>query len=168
MRSARWIALSVVLAGGAAGAAAPAMAQEAPRAPGADTVASVDEVVRSGLEEVAGAFAWAWSEAHLDRIRDHLAPSPQRIRIQLGPSQHTGLTRRQAAAALGSVLETRRAGHSELEQVTVAGGNPERGFAEVVWSSVPTGTRQRVTYTVYVGFLRVEEEWRVTEVRVFR
>lgn len=169
MTTARWLVSAALMVGaGTGGVSTAGEAQEVPRPAVTDTVASVDEIVRSGLDDVAAAFEWAWREAHVDRIRDHLAPPPQRIRIQLGPSQHTGLTRRQAAAALGNVLEARRAGHSELEQVIVAGGTPERGFAEVVWSSVPAGTSQRVTYTVYVGFLRMEEEWRVTEIRVLR
>ena len=170
------LAVVAFLAGSAAGPLAPNPAATAgtavgpgthPAQPG-DTIPSVEEVVRSGLDEVAAAFTWAWSEAYLERIRAHLAPEPQRIRLQLGPTRHTGLNRRQATAALRAVLEERHTSASDLEQVNLAGGDPERGFAEVAWSSVPAGTNQRITYTVYVGFLRMGEEWRVTEIRVLR
>lgn len=174
MTEASWLAAALLLSGAptveppASPAPAPVRAaavalQEAP-----DTTLSMEEILEGGLDEVAAAFAWAWSEADVERIQAHLAPAPQRIRIQLGPTRHSGLTQRQATAALGDVLATRQESRCELEQVASAGGNPERGFAEVVWSSVPRGTSQRVTYTVFVGFLRIEGQWRVSEIRVLR
>lgn len=136
-----------------------------PQVPG-DTVDVMEEVLTQGLEEVAGAFARAWARGEIDRVTAHLAPD--RIQLQFGASRHSGLTRRQASATVRDLLRNQEGGSFRILRLSEVGGTPNRGFAEVKWGSVPRGTTQRVTHTVYVGFLQADGRWWVSEIRVLR
>ena len=48
------------------------------------------------------------------------------------------------------------------------GGSPTRAFGEITWTAKARGTTIPERATVFVAFVRDEDGWRITEIRLLR
>ena len=119
---------------------------------------------QEAIEIAAAAFARQWGAGDLDQIRDVLYPAGVRVGL---PGERANLVSvRQAVAGLRDFQAGHEAGEARVTRVAEVGGVPLRAFAEISWAASPTGTSERRDYLVFVSFVREDEAWRVTEVRV--
>lgn len=94
-----------------------------------------------------------------------LLASSDTVRLQLpGVARSAALTPGQAARLLGRYL----AGAEEIafEVQAIRSASPDHGYAEGRRRYVVRGTADEQEETVFLGFRRVEGQWRLREVRV--
>lgn len=116
------------------------------------------------MESALQTFLTAWQDQDGSRLESALQSSG--VTLRMGPESHGPVQPRQAAAALRQYMEDRSPGEFRIRRMSSAGGEPERGFAEVEWSTVVRGTTEPVGYTVFVGMERSDRGWAVQEVRI--
>jgi hypothetical protein len=92
--------------------------------------------------------------------------NPSGIRLHLPGEEHMLIQPRQAQAALRSFLERYPGGEARVTRVSLAGGDPRKGFAEVRWRTRAQGIGEPVMFTLFVAFSLESEAWRVTEIRI--
>jgi hypothetical protein len=119
---------------------------------------------QSVLEREAANFAEAWSEKEIGTIGEGFAEKG--IRLHLPDEDHLLIRPRQARAAVEAFLGRYRGGEAVVTRVSVAGGSPEKGFAEILWRTSSPGLPDPVTFTLFVGFSLLNDRWTVTEIRV--
>ncbi len=145
MNRGMWLALLLPLLGVAG--PRPALAQHPPALAGA-----------------AERFVRMWEEGDVEGLGSLLRP--EGIRLHLDGEAHPDLTRRQAVAALRHFLGEYVSVELRTGRVVEVGGTPPEGFAEIRWRAVPAGTTDLRETTIYVGFVLMDEAWRVMEIRV--
>lgn len=118
------------------------------------------------LEAVATGFASGWVDGDLQRVADLLLPVG--IRMDLTGHRAGQVSVRQAVAALGDFHQDHESVEARVNRAEATGGNPPRGFAEISWTAVPSGTSEGRTYVIFVSFVREDEAWLVSEIRVLR
>lgn len=123
-------------------------------------------IAQEGLEEAARDFSRLWEAGTVGEIGKIMVPGG--IRFHLQDQAHASLPPRQAVAALKDFLNRHRGLELAVARVSEAGGEPPRGFAELVWRAVAAGTSEPIRYVVYIGFVLDQGSWRVFEVRVMR
>jgi hypothetical protein len=116
------------------------------------------------LGGVASAVAGSWSRRDADGIAQLLSRAG--VGLHFFDESHPAAGVRQARAALSELLE--RGGSARVARVEDLGGTPQRGFAELAWDVRATGSDQGLRYTVFVGFVREDDAWRIGEIRVLR
>ena len=116
------------------------------------------------LQPDADVFAAAWQAGNVARVAGLFLESG--IRLQLPDATHPSLSVRQATATVESVHRDAGRGPVRVIQLRVFGGDPARGFVELVWSPLPSGTGEPLSYTVYAGFEMGPEGWRLYDLRV--
>ncbi len=109
-------------------------------------------------------FARAWAQRDASALGEALLP--QGIRLKLPGEEHILIPPRQAEAALHSFMEGYEGGVTTVSQVSLAGGDPRKGFAEIRWETRGIGGPDRVEVNLFVGFGLEDDVWRVTEIRV--
>ena len=97
-----------------------------------------------------------------------LAPGDGRIELDLGDGRAGAVEARHVAAALRELFGDRTHVSVRAAQVTIAGGEPLRGFGELTWVSRPRGVTDAETSTVYVGAVWEPDGWKVREIRLLR
>ena len=119
------------------------------------------------LEGFVGSVARLWAAGNAGALAD-LAPADGRILLDLGDGNGGAVDKRHVAAALRELFGA--SGHAAIRpaQVTVAGGEPLRGFGELTWSFRPRGVSDTRTATVYVGAVWERGAWRMRELRILR
>ena len=121
---------------------------------------------QASLEGAATNLARMWERGSTDLFVQVLVASGIRLRVR--DEDHFSLSRRQAVAVLRDYLGGHRTESTRLERVAEVGGSPLQGYAELRWAVVYEGASQLVEHSIYVGFVREDEVWRVFEVRVLR
>ena len=121
---------------------------------------------QASLEGAATNLARMWERGSTDLFPQVLVANG--IRLQVRGEDHVSLSRRQAVAVLRDYLGTHRTESTRLERVAEVGGSPLHGYAELRWAVVHQGASQLVEHSVYVGFVREDEVWRVFEVRILQ
>lgn len=119
---------------------------------------------QASLEGAATNLARMWERGSIDVLVQVLVASG--IRLRVGGEDHVSLSRRQAVAVLRDYLAGHRTESTRLERVAEVGGSPLQGYAALRWTVVHEGASQLVEHSIYVGFVREDEVWRVFEVRV--
>ncbi|MFL5385671.1 MAG: hypothetical protein ACJ8GN_24405 [Longimicrobiaceae bacterium] len=97
-----------------------------------------------------------------------LAPGDGRIVLDLGNGQAEAVEARHAAAALRDLFRDRTTLSVRAAQVTLAGGEPLRGFGELAWAARARGVSDTESTTVYVGAVWEPAGWRIRELRILR
>jgi len=115
-------------------------------------------------DEEAERFAGAWVEKDVRALGDLMAEDG--IRLHLPGEEHQRINPRQARAALHAFLEHYAGGEVDAIEVSLAGGDPGKGFAEIRWRTGSPGVTEPVIFTLFVAFAHVDESWVVTEIRV--
>ena len=122
--------------------------------------------VQVSLEGAATSLARMWERGSTDLFPQILVASGIRLRVR--DEDHVSLSRRQAVAVLRDYLGGHRTESTRLERVAEVGGSPLQGYAELRWAVVHEGASVLTEHSVYVGFVREDEVWRVFEVRVLQ
>ncbi|SOD02884.1 hypothetical protein SAMN05216486_10618 [bacterium JGI 053] len=117
------------------------------------------------LEGFVASIARLWSEGDAAGI-SALAPEDGRIVLDLGTGQVAAVDAHHAAAALRDLFRGRATLSTRAAQVTLAGGEPLRGFGELAWLSRPRGVTDAESITVYIGAVWEPGGWRIRELRV--
>ena len=132
-------------------------------APGADTI----QVAGNPMEAAALQFARAWAGGSSGAVAGVL--TPRGVRLQLDEASHTGLSSRQASAAIREFLRSFDEVEAALMRATLVADATDRGSAVIQWSARMAGTSQRVDRILFLGLVRVEpDRWQVDEVRLVR
>lgn len=121
---------------------------------------------QASLEGAATNLARMWERGSIDVFVQVLVATG--IRLRVGGEDHVSLSRRQAVAVLRDYLAGHRTESTRLERVAEVGGSPLQGYAALRWTVVHPGASQLVEHSIYVGFVREDEAWRVFEVRVLQ
>lgn len=141
--STRWIVLALVVT--VSGTARPLAAQE--------------------LDQAVARLVRAWGAGDAGALETLLAPS---VHLDLDGEEHLGVSPRQVSASLERLFRRFR----PREPVVSRSGDLERardrGFAELSWSPSGAGETGPVTHLLFVGFRRLPEGWRITELRILR
>ena len=119
---------------------------------------------QSVLEREALSFAQAWEREDIRLLGEVMAGKG--IRLRLPGEEHVLIRPRQARAALGAFLERYAGGEAQVTQVSLTGGDPDKGFAEIRWRTGSTGVAEPVIFTLFVAYALENESWAVTEIRV--
>src|SRR4051794_17109917 len=117
------------------------------------------------LEGFVASVARLWQAGDAARP-SQLAPADGRMVLDLGTGDAGAVEARHAAAALRDLFRDRTTLSVRAAQVTVAGGEPLRGFGELGWVSRPRGVTDSESLTVYVGAVWEPGGWRIRELRV--
>lgn len=75
---------------------------------------------------------------------------------------------RQAAAVLRRVFDERESVAAKSNMSREIGGAPARAFGEITWTARARGTTIPERATVFVAFVRDDDGWRITEIRLLR
>jgi hypothetical protein len=75
---------------------------------------------------------------------------------------------RQAAAVIRRVFEDRESVSVRSNMTRMAGGSPARAFGEITWTTLARGTTIPGHDTIFVAFVREDDQWRITEIRLIR
>ena len=121
---------------------------------------------QASLEGAATNLARMWERGSTDVFVQVLVAGG--IRLRVGGEDHVSLSRRQAVAVLRDYLSGQRTESTRLERVAEVGGSPLQGYAELRWTVAHEGASRLVEHSIYVGFVREDEAWRVFEVRVLQ
>lgn len=109
-------------------------------------------------------FATAWAQRDASALGGALLP--QGIHLKLPGEEHILIPPRQAEAAIRSFMEGYEEGAARVSQVSLAGGDPRKGFAEIRWETRGLGGPDPVVVNLFVGFGLEDDVWQVTEIRI--
>ncbi len=116
------------------------------------------------LEEAAEAFVERWGGGDVGDLQRMFSAGGVRLQWDLRPLG--ALDSRHAMAAVHEYLGGRESLAARLTRVEEVGGDPPRGYAEILWESRIRGTSEVVRRTIFVAFVSQGGAWRVTELRV--
>ena len=116
------------------------------------------------LEDFVQQVAWLWNMGDVAALVD-LLPLRDRIVLDTGSGTET-VQPRHAAAALRALFDARESSAARAVRITLAGGDPPRGFGELAWSFRTRGAPTSQTRSVFVGAVWQGDAWRINEVRV--
>jgi hypothetical protein len=125
---------------------------------------SLQGQTQRGLEARAEWFARTWTEENAAALGSALLS--QGIHLRLPGDEHVLIEPRQAEAAIRSFLQRYEGGEARVSQVSLTGGDPRKGFAEIQWQTRDLATSEAAVVTVFVGFGLEGETWRITEIRI--
>jgi hypothetical protein len=117
------------------------------------------------LEALTEAIARAWSSGEADALAPHL--SDEGIDLSLDGEAHSGVSRRQARAALAGFLGDWDPEGVSVRQAENLGGEPVRALLEFGWEPTARGTPERRSFVIFVSLQRTPDAWRIEEIRVF-
>lgn len=126
--------------------------------PGSATGQEPDAVVERVMQ------AWGGSDTRpLGELLD-----PRGVHLRLDAEEHSGVSPRQARAALDDVLGRHEPGEIGLLRIEIPQGTPPRGFAELRWVTRPRGAREEVTYIIFLRLELQEDRWWISEIRILQ
>lgn len=76
------------------------------------------------------------------------------------------LTGRRAAAALRHVFAAQQTVGVRSARPSRVAGTDDRAFVELVWEVRPVGAPMRERSTVFIGFVREGDRWRISQIRI--
>lgn len=117
------------------------------------------------LDGAMSRFASAWRRNDYKAIAALIARDGASIETdagRLGP-----LGPRQAAAVLRGLFSERNTTQVRTRQIQDVGGNPQKGYAELVWMTMAPATTEPLRVVVFVEFVQESDrEWRVARIRL--
>jgi hypothetical protein len=118
------------------------------------------------LERFVLQVARHWAMGDAAALVD-LMPANSRLVLDLGDNLGA-VQPRHAAAALRALFTERETAGIRPTRVTLAGGQPLRGFGELAWTSRSRGMSDTQTVTLYVGTVWEGGVWKIRELRILR
>jgi hypothetical protein len=119
------------------------------------------------LEGFVATVARLWQRGDAGGLVE-LAPADGRILLDLGRDGSGAVEGRHVTAALRDLFGGRETVSARPTQVTIAGGEPLRGFGQLAWVSRSRGVTDAQTSTVYVGAVWERGGWRIRELRILQ
>lgn len=116
------------------------------------------------LDAAMQRVAKMWERGDVRGLTASAAASGFALEFDAGRSRP--VTSRQAAAALRRLFEDQETVSVKPGVTRMVGGRPQRAFGELEWITRPRGTTIPERRTVFVAFVREDQGWRVTEIRV--
>jgi hypothetical protein len=91
------------------------------------------------------------------------------VSIETDAGRFGPLGGRQAAAILRTLFGERATTQVRTRQFQAVGGNPQKGYAELIWTTMAPETTQPLRIVVFVEFIREQErEWKITRIRLLQ
>lgn len=118
------------------------------------------------LEQALARVASAWHRGDAHAITRLAASGGISLDVDgraVGP-----LGPRQAAAVIRRVFEDRESVGARSNMTRSVGGSPARAFGEISWTTRARGTTIPERATLFVAFVREDDRWRITEIRLIR
>lgn len=125
-----------------------------------------DQNLDPELSSTAAEFARHWAGGSADSLAAVLAPGG--IRLHLDGPARSATPSRQAVAAIRDFLRAFDEAEAQVTRAAVAGGTEDQGFVEMIWTARKAGTSQVVRYTLFLSLSRLDDRWRVEEIRLLR
>ena len=111
-------------------------------------------------------FTNAWNRNDEKAISQMIARDGASIDLPVG-GRLGPLSGRQAAAVLRVLFEEGITRDVKVRQLQSVGGEPEKAYAELVWTTVAPETTQPIRNVVFVELVRESEKlWRITKIRL--
>jgi hypothetical protein len=133
---------------------------------GALSVIGSAAVSAQDLDPVLRRVASAWHKGDARAIAD--LRSDAGISLDIDGSSVGPLGARQAAAVLRRVFDDRESVAASPGVGRAVGGQPARAFGEITWTTRARGTTIPERATLLVAFVREDDAWRITEIRLMR
>lgn len=112
-------------------------------------------------------FASAWRRNDTKAISALIAREGASIETDAG--RFGPLPARQAAAILRTLFGERETTDVRTRQFQSVGGTPQKGYAELIWTSVAPETTEALRLVVFVEFVQESDrEWRITRIRLLQ
>jgi predicted sugar kinase len=127
---------------------------------------TVHAAVAQDLEPTLERVAAAWHRADASGISGLVSKAGVSLDVDggsVGP-----LAPRQAAAVLRRVFEDRESVSARVSMFRELANDRDRAFGEITWSLRARGTTQPQRATIFVGFVREGNAWKVNEIRLLR
>lgn len=118
------------------------------------------------LSAVVERMAHSWGRGDASGIVAHGARAG--ISLDVDGERAGPLAARQAAAVLRRLFDRSETVSATASKARVVGGSPEKGLGEVAWVMRARGTTIPERATVVIAFVREDDRWRVTEIRLMR
>lgn len=118
------------------------------------------------LEQTLGRVAAAWHRGDAHAITRLAARGGISLDVDgrtVGP-----LGPRQAAAVIRRIFEDCESVGARSNMARTVGGSPASAFGEITWTSRVRGTTIPERATLFVAFVREDDRWRITEIRIIR
>jgi len=132
--------------------------------PGVMFPGALEQESQTVLEREALEFAGAWVGKDTGLLGE--AMTAEGIRLHLPGEDHLVIRPHQAQAALRAFLEGYSAGEARVTRVSVTGAGPDKGYAELRWTTGSPGISEPVIFTLFVAYALENESWSLTEIRV--
>lgn len=116
------------------------------------------------LDRVLDRLADSWARADAGDIAALVAEPGLSLAVDGEPMGPLGT--RQAAAALRRIFEERETVELDPGMERVVGGAPPRAFGELNWRHRARGTTIPERTVVFIGLIREDDGWRLTEIRL--
>ena len=117
------------------------------------------------LDPAVATIGAAWGSEDSNSLQRLLAPT---VRLHVEGQDHLGVPPRQVAATLDRLFRRYRPERPLVQRQRDPSESGDGGFVEFRWSPVTEDTGERIAYVVFVVFRRVDDDWRVAELRVLR
>lgn len=131
-------------------------------------VALIGAPLQGQTDDVTAAargLAAAWQAGNAEVLERYLPPTG--IDLSLDGTEHRGVGRRQARAALARFLEPWVEGGVEVRRAEALGGDPPRAMLELVWTARAADTPEARTFVIFVSLERIDDDWCIQEIRLF-
>ncbi len=122
-------------------------------------------LAQPALDPAADRFVQAWLDGDISALG--LMMRPAGIRLHLVGEDHLAIQPRQVQAALREFTAQYGGGEMVVSRVAPAGGDPSKGFADLLWLAPAPARGEVVTFTLFVAFTLEEGQWRITEIRIY-
>lgn len=116
------------------------------------------------LEQFVRRVAHLWDAKDVDALVDLVSETDQMV-LDTGRGMES-VSVRHASAALRSLFSDRESVSVRPVRATLSGGQPQRGYGELVWSYRGRGAQSAQARSVYVGAVWNGRSWRITELRI--
>ncbi len=112
-------------------------------------------------------FANAWRRNDYKAVSALIAREGVSIETEAGRFGPLGA--RQASAILRALFGDRSTTDVRTRQFQTLGGTPQKGYAELIWTTMAPATTEALRVVVFVEFVRENErEWRITRIRLMQ
>ncbi|NNF39667.1 MAG: hypothetical protein HKN71_13430 [Gemmatimonadetes bacterium] len=120
---------------------------------------------QDGVAEVGGLLAQAWAGGQVADVETFLPDGG--IHLSLHGVDHSGVSRRQARAALERFLGDFETESMSVRRAESLGGTPSQGLVELAWIARAVGTAEERPFVIFISLERSSNDWCIKEIRVF-
>ena len=118
------------------------------------------------LKEVVSKVSKFWHGKDVAKLEGLLHPDG--IRFQVDDEKRVSLDPRKAMASIQAYWAGLTSRKVDTRRISDVGGDPPKGFAEFRWHVVLSGGSETLVHAIYVGFVRRDERWVISEIRILR